>query len=79
MKNTTKFGRNLIKYMSVQHIWNLFQLLGLFTGRKLANLSWNFMTERCKQRPKTTRRSLDYVAKNWVLAMMLKALPLVHF
>ena len=26
MKNTAKFGRNLIKYMSVQHIWNLFQL-----------------------------------------------------
>ena len=40
--------------MSVQHIWNLFQLLGLFTGRKLANLSWNFVTERCKQRPETT-------------------------
>ena len=58
MKNTTKFGRNLIKYMSVQHIWNLFQLLGLFTGRKLANLSWNFVTERCKQCPETTRRRL---------------------
>ena len=58
MKNTTKFGRNLIKYMSVQHIWNLFQLLGLFTGRKLANLSWNCVTERCKQRPETTRRRL---------------------
>ena len=25
-KNTEKIGRNLIKYMSVQHIWNLFQL-----------------------------------------------------
>jgi len=25
-KNTAKFGRNLIKYMSVQHIWNLIQL-----------------------------------------------------
>ena len=23
--------------------------------------------------------SVDYVAKNWALAMMLKALPLVHF
>ena len=38
-KNTTKFGRNLIRYMSVQLIWNLFQLLGLFTCHKLANLS----------------------------------------
>ena len=44
--------------MSVKHIWNLFQLLGLFTGRKLVNLSWNFVTERCKQHPETTRRRL---------------------
>ena len=63
-----------MKYMSVQHIWNLSQLLGLFTCRKLANLSWNFVTEMCKQRPEILS-----VAKNWALAMMLKALPLVHF
>ena len=73
-KNTAKFGRNLIKYMSIQHIWNLFQLLGLFTCRKLATLSWNFVTETCKQ-----LLGVDYVAKNWALAMMLKALPLVYF
>ena len=24
-------------------------------------------------------QGIDYVAKNWALAMMLKALPLVHF
>ena len=63
--------------MPVQHIWNSFQLLGLFTCCKLANLSWNFVTETCKQRPETTRR--NYVAKNWALAMMLKALALVYF
>ena len=59
-KKKLKFGRNLIKYMSVQHIWNLFQLQGLFTCTccKLANLSWNFVTEMCKQRPKTTRHRL---------------------
>ena len=56
--NPANFGRNLIKDMSVQHIWNLFQLLGLFTCRKLANLSWNFVTETCKQRSETTRRTL---------------------
>ena len=44
----TKY-RNLIKYMSVQHIWNLYQLLGLFTCRKLTNLSWNFVTEMYDQ------------------------------
>ena len=79
-QNTAKFGRNLIKYMSVQHIWNFSQLLGLFTCRKLVNLSWNFVTETCKQRPVTPKLpGVDYVAKNWALAMMLKALPLVHF
>ena len=48
-QNTAKFSRNLIKYMSVQHIWNLSQLLGLFTCRKLTNLSWNFVTEMYDQ------------------------------
>ena len=62
MKNTAKFGRNLIKYMSVQHIWNLFQLLGLKCANNIPKLP-----------------GVDYVAKNWALAMMLKALPLVHF
>ena len=32
--------------------------LGLFTCHKLANLSRNFVTEMCKQCPKTTRRTL---------------------
>ena len=54
-KNTVKFGRNLIKYMSVQHIFIL--------------LAINI--------PKLP--GIGYVAKNWALAMMLKALPLVHF
>ena len=48
-QNTAKFSRNLIKYMSVQHIWNLYQLLGLFTCRKPTNLPWNFVTEMCDQ------------------------------
>ena len=79
-QNTAKFGRNLTKYTSVQHIWNFSQLLGLFTCHKLVNLSWNFVTETCKQRPVTPKLpGVDYVAKNWALAMMLKALPLVHF
>ena len=34
-----KFARNLIKYMSIQHIRNVSRLLGLFNCRKLANLS----------------------------------------
>ena len=53
-----KFARNLIKYMSIQHIWNVSRLLGLFNCRKLANLSWNFVTAMSNQRLKTNRRKL---------------------
>ena len=75
MQNTAKFGKDLIKEMSVQHIWNLFQLLGLFTCCKLANLSSSL--KRANNVPKLP--GVDCVAKNWTLAMILKALPLVHF
>ena len=44
--------------MSVQQFWNLSQLLGVFTCRKLANLCQNFVTETCKQHSATTRRKL---------------------
>ena len=57
-QNTANFGRNLIKYTSVQHFWKLSQLLGWFTYRKLVNLSWNFITVTCEQRPETTRLRL---------------------
>ena len=81
---THKIPRNSVqiffKYMSVQRIWNFSQLLRLFTCRKLVNLSRNFVTETCKQRPETPKLpGVNYVAKNWALAMMLKALPLVQF
>ena len=79
-QNTAKFGRNPIKYMSVQHMWNFSHLLGLFICCKLVNLSWNLVTETCKQRPETLKLpGIDYVAKNWALAMMSKALLLVQF
>ena len=42
--------------MSIQHIWNLSRLLGLFNCPKLANLSWKFITTTSEQGPKTTRR-----------------------
>ena len=34
-RNPAKFGRNLIKYMSVQQFWNLSQLQGVFTCRNV--------------------------------------------
>ena len=42
--NTPKLARNLITYMSIQHIWNLSCQLGLCSCCRLANLSWNFIT-----------------------------------
>ena len=79
-QNTAIFVRILIKYMSVQHIWNFSQLSVLFTFCKLENLSSNVVTDLCKQRPETPKLpGVDYVAKNCALAMMLKALPLVQF
>ena len=54
--------------MSLQQFWNLSQLLGVFTCRKLANLCQNFVTEMCKNNvPKLP--GVDYVAK----------IMLVHF
>ena len=51
---------------------------GNFTCCKLANLCQNFVTES-RANNVLKLPGVDYVAKNWALAMMLKALPLVHF
>ena len=54
-RNTSQFGRSLTKYMSVQHIWDLSWLTGLFFAVNL-QIYWNFVTitRKC---PKTTRTS----------------------
>ena len=75
MRNTAKFSRNLIKY-------NIFETYLSYWGYLLAvtlqiYLKTSSLKCACKQCPKTT--GVDYNAKNWALAMMLKALPLVHF
>ena len=54
-QNTAKFGRNLIKFMSVQQFWNFSHLLDVFTCRKPPNLCQNVFTEMCKQCSETTR------------------------
>ena len=78
MQNATKFGRNLIKYMSVQQFWNLSQLLGVYL--LAVNSQIYVKTSSLKRANKVLKLlGIDYVAKNWALAMMLKALPLVHF
>ena len=58
VQNTAKFGRNLIQIHICTTYSKLFSATGLFTCRKLVNLSWNFVTKMCKQHPETTRRRL---------------------
>ena len=78
-KNTAKCGRNLIKYMSLQHID--FETYFSYWGYLLAvNLQIYFRTlslKRANHIPNLP--GVDCVGKNWAAAMMLKALPLVHF
>ena len=53
-KHTNYCGVHKKSYQikSIQHIWNLSQLLGLSDCLKLANLSWNFITTMSKQLPR---------------------------
>ena len=80
-KNTAKFCRNLIKYMSVQHIWNLFDnnycCRGYLRAVNLQSYLGTSWLKRLNNVPKLP--GVDYDAKNWALAVMLKVLPLVHF
>ena len=77
-KNTTKtakFGRNLINYMSVQHIWTYFSYRGYLLAVNLQIYLRTSWLKRANKVPKLP--GVDYVVKNWALAIMLKALPLV--
>ena len=53
----SKMPQNLAEILSNTCLYNIFETYvsywGLFTCLKLANLSWNFVTEKCKQHPKT--------------------------
>ena len=64
MQNTRKFCRSHIKYMTVQHIWNLYWLLGLFTCCRLANQ----YIRKLHQQINNIRKLpdvLDNIAKKW--------------
>ena len=67
-----------MKYMSVQQFWNLPQLPGVNLLAINSQIYVKTLSlKRANNIPKLP--GVDYVAKNWALAMMLKALPLVHF
>ena len=74
MRNTAKFSRNRIKY-------NIFETYLSYWGYLLAvNLQIYLDTSSLKRANNVPKLpGVDCVAKNWALAMMLKALPLVHF
>ena len=75
-----KILQNSVEILSNTCLYNIFetsQLLGLFTCRKLVNLSWNFITETCKQCPETTCTRRRLCCEK--LGTSHDALPLVQF
>ena len=68
-RNTSEFSRNCIKYMLVQHIWNLRWLLGLFTCHKLADWYMNAVAKSLVLQ----RQHL------WVVVVSVAELLLHHF
>ena len=74
--------QNSVEILPNTCLYNIFETYLSYWGYLLAvNLQIYLKTSSlkcaCKQCPKIT--GVDYIAKNWALAMMLKALPLVHF
>ena len=75
-----KILQNSVEILSNTCLYNIFetsQLLGLFTCHKLVNLSWNFITETCKQCPETTCTRRRLCCEK--LGTSHDALPLVQF
>ena len=73
--------RNLVEILSNTCLYNIFETYFSDRGYLLAvNLQIYLRTSSLKHANNIPKLpGVDYVAKNWALAMMLKALPLVHF
>ena len=67
-EKTSKIPQNSLKILSNTCLHSIFETV--FTYRKLANLSWNFATERANNVPKLP--GIVNVAKKWALAMILR-------
>ena len=75
-RNSVEILSNTCLYNII--IWNLFQLLWCYL--LAVNLQIYLRTSSLKGANSIPKLpGADYVAKNWALAIMLKALPLVHF
>ena len=86
-RNPTKFTKtwkipwNSVQILSNTCLYNIFETYFSDRGYLLAvNLQIYLGTSSLKRANNVPKLpGVDYVAKNWALAMMLKALPLVHF
>ena len=78
---TRKIPRHSVEILSNTCLYNIFETYFSYRGYLLAvNLQIYLGTSSLKRANNVPKLpSVDYVAKNWELAMMLKALPLVHF
>ena len=78
---TQKMPRNSVEILSNTCLYNIFETYFSYRGYLIAvNLQIYLRTSSLKRANNVPRLPrVDYVAKNWALAMMLKALPLVHF
>ena len=75
-----KIPRNSVEILSNTCLYNIFETYFSYRGYLLAvNLQIYLRTSSLKRANNIPKLpGVDYVAKNWALAMMLKALSLVH-
>ena len=78
---TCKIPWNSVEILSTTCLYNIFETYLSYWGYLLdINLQIYLDTSSLKRANNVPKLpGVDYVAKNWALAMMLKALPLVHF
>ena len=78
---TREIPRNSVDILSNTCLYNIFETYLSYWGYLLAvNLQIYLDTSSLKRANNVPKLpGVDYVVKNWALAMMLKALPLVHF
>ena len=79
MQNTARFGR--VEILSNTCLYSNFETCLSYWGYLLAlNSQIDLKTSSRKHANNVPKLpGVDYVVKNWALAMMLKALPMVHF
>ena len=78
---TRKISQNSVEILSNQCLYSNFETCLSYWGYLLAVNSQIYVKTSSLKRANNVPKlpGVDYVAKNWALAMMLKALPLVHF